>query len=179
MFIDVIVVILLVIAFFKGISKGLIIGIFSFLAIIIGLAAAIKLSAIAAAYLGNNVNISQRWLPVIAFVVVFIVVLLLVRLSAKALENVVQMAMLGWLNRLGGIFFFSLIYLFIFSIILFYANNLNLLNKETVQDSITFPYLQPLAPKIINGLGILLPFLKNMFAELNNFFENIAHKAGQ
>jgi membrane protein required for colicin V production len=151
MFIDVIVVILLVIAFFKGISKGLIIGIFSFLAIIIGLAAAIKLSAIAAAYLGNNVNISQRWLPVIAFVVVFIVVLLLVRHSAKALENVVQMAMLGWLNRLGGIFFFSLIYLFIFSIILFYANNLNLLNKETVQDSITFPYLQPLAPKLLMG----------------------------
>ncbi len=179
MFIDVIVVVLLVIAIFKGISKGLIIGIFSFLAVIIGLAAAIKLSAVAASYLGNNVSISQRWLPVIAFAVVFIIVILVVRLGAKALENIVKMAMLGWLNKLGGVFFFSLIYLFIFSIILFYANNLNMLNKETVQHSIVFPYLQPLAPKIINGLGILLPFLKNMFAELNIFFENIFHKAGK
>lgn len=178
MFIDVIVVILLMIAIFKGVSKGLIIGIFSFLSIIIGLAAAIKLSAVAATYLGNNVNISQRWLPVLAFAVVFIIVILLVRLGARALENIVQMAMLGWLNRLGGVFFFSLIYLFIFSIILFYANNLNLLNRETVQDSITFSYVQPLGPKLINWLGILLPFLKNMFGELNNFFENIAHKAG-
>jgi len=87
MFIDIIVVVLLVIAIFKGISKGLIIGIFSFLAVIIGLAAAIKLSAVAASYLGDNVNISQRWLPVIAFAVVFIVVILLVRLGAKALKK--------------------------------------------------------------------------------------------
>jgi membrane protein required for colicin V production len=118
-------------------------------------------------------------LPVIAFAVVFIIVILLVRVGAKALENIVKMAMLGWLNRLGGIFFFSLIYLFIFSIILFYANNLDLLNKETIQRSIAFTYLQPLAPKIINGLGVLLPFSKNMFAELNIFFENISYKAGQ
>lgn len=178
MFIDIIVVVLLVIAIFKGLRKGLIVGVFSFLAIIIGLAAAIKLSAVAASYLGDNVNISQRWLPVIAFVVVFFIVVLLVRLGAKALESIARVAMLGWLNRLGGVFFFSLIYLFIFSIILFYGSNLNLLNKETAQHSIAFPYLQPLAPKIINVLGSVLPFFKNMFVELSSFFENLSHKAG-
>ena len=87
MFIDFIVVVLLIIAIFKGLSKGLIVGIFSFLAIIIGLAAALKLSALAASYLGENVNISQRWLPVIAFAVVFIIIVLLVRLAAKALAE--------------------------------------------------------------------------------------------
>jgi membrane protein required for colicin V production len=179
MFIDIIVVVLLIIAIFKGLKKGLIVGIFSFLAIIIGLAAAIKLSAVAASYLGDNINISQRWLPVIAFAVVFIIVVLLVRLGAKALENIARIAMLGWLNRLGGVFFFSLIYLFIFSIILFYASNLKLLNHETAQQSIAFPYLQPLAPKIINGLGSVLPFFRNMFVELSSFFENLSHKAGQ
>jgi membrane protein required for colicin V production len=179
MFIDFIVVVLLIIAIFKGLSKGLIVGIFSFLAIIIGLAAALKLSALAASYLGENVNISQRWLPVIAFAVVFIIIVLLVRLAAKALESITRIVMLGWLNRLGGVFFFSLIYLFIFSIILFYAGNLNLLNKETVQHSIVFPYLQPLAPGIINGLGSVFPFFKNMFVELSSFFENLSHKAVQ
>ncbi len=179
MSIDIIVLVLLVIAIFKGLSKGLIVGIFSFLAIIIGLAAALKLSALAASYLGENVNISQRWLPVIAFAVVFIIIVLLVRLAAKALESIMRIAMLGWLNRLGGVFFFSLIYLFIFSIILFYANNLNFLNPQTTQYSITFPYLQPLAPKIINGLGSVMPLFQNMFIELSSFFENLSHKAGQ
>jgi len=51
------------------------------------LAAALKLSALAASYLGENVNISQRWLPVIAFAVVFIIIVLLVRLAAKALAE--------------------------------------------------------------------------------------------
>jgi membrane protein required for colicin V production len=179
MFIDIIVFVLLAIAIFKGLRKGLIVGIFSFLSIIIGLAAAIKLSAVAAAYLGDSVNISQRWLPVIAFGVVFIVVVLLVRLGAKALESITRIAMLGWLNGLGGVILFSLIYLFIFSIILFYANSLNLLSREAAQQSIAFPYLQPLGPKIINGLGSVLPFFKNMFVELSSFFENLSHKAGQ
>jgi len=160
MFIDIIVVVLLIIAIFKGLSKGLIVGIFSFLAIIIGLAAALKLSALVASCLEEDVNISQQWLPVIAFAVVFIIIVLLVRLAAKALESITRIVMLGWLNRLGGVFFFSLIYLFIFSIILFYAGNLNLLSKETVQHSIVFPYLQPLAPRIINGRGVCYLFLK-------------------
>ncbi|HVE60773.1 MAG TPA: CvpA family protein [Chitinophagaceae bacterium] len=158
MFIDIIVAVLLVIAIFKGLRKGLVVGIFSFLAIIIGLAAAIKLSAATASYLGDNTNISQRWLPVIAFAVVFIIVVLLVRLGARALEGIVKLTMLGWLNRFCGVLFFSLIYLFIFSIILFYANNLHLFNQETAKHSIAFPYLQPLGPKIINGLGSVLPF---------------------
>jgi membrane protein required for colicin V production len=179
MSIDIIVLVLLIIAIFKGLSKGLIVGIFSFFAIIIGLVAAIKLSAVAASYLGDNINISQQWLPVIAFAVVFIIVVLLIRVGARALQNIARIAMLGWLNRLGGVFFFSLIYLFIFSIILFYAGNLNFLNSQTTQYSITFPYLQPLAPKIINGLGSVMPLFQNMFIELSSFFENLSHKAGQ
>ncbi len=46
MLIDIIVVILLVMAIFKGLRKGLIVAVFSFLAFLIGLAAALKLSTL-------------------------------------------------------------------------------------------------------------------------------------
>ena len=174
MFIDLVVVVIVVMALFKGLRKGFILAIFSFLAFIIGLAAAIKLSALAAAYLGNNLNISQRWLPFIAFLLVFLIVVFLVRLGAKALEGVVSMAMLGWANKLGGVLFFALLYLFIFSILLFYATQLNLINRETTTVSLTYSYLQPLGPKVIEGLGIVFPFFKNMFAELLLFFEGVS-----
>lgn len=173
MFIDIIVIVLLVWALFKGLRKGLIVGVFSFLAFLIGLAAAIKLSAIAANYIGENVNISQRWLPFIAFAIVFLIVVLLVRLGAKALEGVVNVALLGWANKLGGFLFFALLYLFIFSVLLFYAAQLHLINDSTVQASVTYFYLQPLGPKIINGLGVVLPFFKNMFGELLQFFDGV------
>src|SRR5215207_1167989 len=131
MFLDIIVVVLLLWALWKGIRNGLILGVFSFLAFIIGLAAAIKLSAVAAEYIGANVSISGRWLPIVAFSVVFLIVVLLVRLGARALEGVVNLATLGWMNKLGGILLYALVYLFIFSILLFYTDQLQLINPDT------------------------------------------------
>ena len=178
MFIDVIGSILLVWAGVKGLRNGLIVGLFSFLAFIIGLAAALKLSAVAAEYIGTNTNIGKRWLPFVAFAAVFIIVVLLVRLGAKAIEGALQVAMLGWLNKLGGVILYGLLYLFIFSIILFYAEQLHLLKKETLATSVLYPLIQPIPPKIISALGYFLPFFKNMFYELERFFDGIARKAG-
>lgn len=178
MFIDIIAFILLVWAAFKGLRNGLIVGLFSFFAFIIGLAAALKLSAVAAEYIGTNTNIGKRWLPFIAFAGVFLIVVLLVRLGAKAIEGVIRMAMLGWLNKLGGILLYILLHFFIFSILLFYVDQLHLIKKETLEASVLYPYIQPLAPNIIDALGYLLPFFKNMFVELEGFFDGISRKGG-
>ncbi|HEV7622474.1 MAG TPA: CvpA family protein, partial [Flavisolibacter sp.] len=100
MFIDIIAFVLLIMGIFKGLRKGLIIALFSFLGFIAGLAAALKLSAIAAGYIGTNMNIARKWLPVLAFTGVFIAVFLLIKLGAKMLEKFADLAMLGWLNKL-------------------------------------------------------------------------------
>ena len=178
MFVDVVCLVLLIMAIFKGLRNGLIIGIFSFLAFIIGLAAALKLSAVAAEYIGSNTNIGHRWIPFLAFVAVFLIVVFLVRLGAKALEGVIQIAMLGWLNKIGGVLLYAFIYFFVFSIIVFYVDQLNLIKEETLEASFAYPYIKPLAPKVIDTLGYILPFFKNMFAELQLFFDDISKKAG-
>ena len=72
MVIDIITVILLAMALWKGYSRGFIVAIFSFLAILIGLAAAIKLSVIVTGWLSSSTNISKDWLPVISFAAVMI-----------------------------------------------------------------------------------------------------------
>jgi membrane protein required for colicin V production len=175
MLIDILVLVLLVMALFKGLRNGLIIAVFSLLAFMIGLAAALKLSAVAADYLGKNSSLSGRWVPVLAFLLVFIAVVLLVRLGAKMLEKVLSLAMMGWLNKIGGVLFYVLLYLFIFSIVLFYATQLKIIQTETAQVSISYPYLYPLAPKVMEGLGVVLPFFKNSFAQLEAFFDGLAH----
>jgi membrane protein required for colicin V production len=177
MFIDVVCLLLLLWATFKGLRNGFIVGVFSFLAFIIGLAAALKLSTVAAEYIGAHTNIGQRWIPFIAFAAVFLIVVLLVRLGAKAIENVIRVAMLGWLNRLGGILLYVLLYLFVFSIILFYVEQLHVIKEETLGASAAYPYIKPLGPKFIGALSYILPFFKNMFAELEVFFEGVSYKA--
>jgi membrane protein required for colicin V production len=101
MMIDIIFVILLVLALIHGYRRGLIVAVFSLVSIVVGLAAAIKLSAVVANHLGNTVKVSDKWLPVISFAIVFIVVVLLIRLGARAIQKLTEALMLGWLNRLG------------------------------------------------------------------------------
>lgn len=174
MLIDLILAVLLVMAIWKGYRRGLIVGIFSLVAAIIGLAAALKLSAVVAGYIGKSVKISDEWLPVISFIVVFIVVILLIRLGANAIERTVEVVMLGWLNKLGGIILYATLYTIVFSVLLFYAEQLKLLKPATIQQSLSYAWVQPIGPWIINGFGTVIPVFKDMFGELESFFEGVA-----
>jgi len=177
--IDIVFAVLIVIAIIKGFQKGLIVALFSIIAFIIGIAAALKLSAVVAGYLQHNMSVSARWLPFISFAIVFLGVVLLVRLGAKLIEKTFQMAMLGWVNRIGGIILFALLYTIIFSIFLFYAEKIHLLEPATIQSSQTFPYIQPWAPKVMDGFGKIIPIFKGMFTELDNFFSGVSAKIQQ
>ena len=173
MIIDVIFAVILVIAIFKGLSKGFIIAVFSLLAFIIGLAAAMKLSTYAAQYLEGSTNISARWLPFISFLLVFLLVVILVRLVAKMIEKSVEFAMLGWLNRLLGVVLYSMLYITIFSVVLFYAVQMNLFRQETINASRTYTFIEPWGPYVINGFGSIIPWFRDMFEELKQFFGSI------
>lgn len=174
MIIDIIFFIIIVLAIIKGYQRGLVVGLFSLVSIIVGLAAAIKLSAVVAGYIGKAVKVSEEWLPVIAFFVVFIAVVILIRLGANAIEKAVEVVMLGWLNKLAGILLYVTIYTIVFSVLLFYAEQINLIQPDTIEKSVTYSYVQPWGPKVINGLGSVIPFFKDMFEELSAFFSGLA-----
>jgi membrane protein required for colicin V production len=176
MFIDVIFAIILVAALIKGFQRGLIVAVFSLLAFVIGLAAALKLSAVVAGWLGSSTSISAKWLPVISFALVFLGVVLLVRWGAKLIEKTFQVAMMGWVNRIGGMLFFTALYIVIFSIFLFYADKIKLVSPETIQASVTYPFIQPWGPTAIDNFGKLIPIFKDSFTELEIFFGRLAAK---
>ena len=176
MIIDVLFLLVMVIAIFKGLSKGLIVGIFSLLAFIIGLAAALKLSAIVALYLGKNITSATKWLPVISFLLVFIVVILVVGLGARLIKKAVDLAFLGWLDRLAGMVLYIIIYTVIFSIFLFFAEKIFILKADVVNSSVVYKFVAPWGPKVIDNLGGIVPLFKDMFLQLEHFFEGIAQK---
>ena len=176
MVIDIIFVILMVLALIQGYRRGLIVAVFSLISIIVGLAAAIKLSAVVANHLGHSVKVSDKWLPVISFAIVFIVVVLLIRLGAKAIQKLTEALMLGWANRLGGIVLYAVIYITIFSVVLFYANQVKIIKPDTIKASVTFPFISPWGPKAIDGFAHVIPFFRDMFTQLEDFFSRIPEK---
>jgi membrane protein required for colicin V production len=174
--IDIVFAILIIIACIKGYQKGLIIALFSIIAFIIGLAAALKLSSVVAGWLGTNVHIGAKWLPFLSFAIVFFAVVLLVRWGGKIIEKTFQMALLGWVNRLGGIVFYAALYIIIFSVFLFYAQKVDLIKPASIQASQTYNFVQPWAPIIIDNLGKVIPLFKDMFTELETFFNAVGNK---
>jgi membrane protein required for colicin V production len=173
MFIDIVFLLLILLACVKGYTKGLIIALFSIIGFIAGLAAALKLSVYASEKLSTTFNASGKWLPFISFILVFLVVVVLVNLGAKLIQKSVEMLMLGWLNRLGGIILYALLYSILFSIFLFYAVQLKIVSVNTVSASQVYPYIQPLGPWVMESLGKVIPAFKDMFTQLEEFFGKV------
>lgn len=175
MLIDLAFVLLIMLGCIKGYRKGLIIALFSFFAFIAGLAAALKLSSVVAERLSTNMDIPARWLPVLSFLAVFVIVVILVNLAGKILQETVESLLLGWVNRIGGVLLFTLLYCIIFSVFLFYAKQMHLLSEENARSSLTYGYIQPFGPAAINIIGDIIPFFKDMFISLEVFFNKVSN----
>jgi membrane protein required for colicin V production len=176
MIIDIIFLIILLIAIFKGLQRGLIVAIFSVFALIAGLAAAMKLSVVVAGYLKDSIHLSAKWLPVISFILVFIIVVLLVRWTASLLQAAINFALLGWINKLGGVLLYAAIYTAIFSVLLFYGTKSGFIANNTITVSKTYNFIEPWGPVLINGVGKIIPFFKDMFTQLEDFFNHLSHQ---
>lgn len=176
MLIDIIFAILMIMALIQGYRRGFIVAVFSFVAIIVGLAAALKLSTVVARHIGTAVKVSEKWLPFLSFFVVFIIVVVLIRLGAKVIQRFSETVMLGWLHRLAGIVLYAAIYTTIFSILLFYLGQMKILSSESIQASVTYSFIRPWGPKAMDILSAIMPFFKNMFTELEDFFGRMSQK---
>jgi membrane protein required for colicin V production len=85
--------------------------------VVIGLAAAIKLSAVVAGQVKDFVRY-PKWLPILSFILVFILVVILVRWCANLIQAALKLAMLGWLNKIGGVVLYAILFTAVYSIFL-------------------------------------------------------------
>lgn len=178
MLIDILFIICMVLALFKGYRNGLIVAVFSLVSIIVGLAAAMKLSVYVAKQLGEHTSVSQSWLPFLSFALVMIVVVILIRLGANALQKMAELVLLGWLNKLAGVVLYAVLYTLVLSVVLFFAEKLHLFDQNTIATSKVHGFIQPWGPKAIDGIGKLIPLFSDMFGNLTGFFESVGKTQG-
>ena len=141
---DIVFIGMMITAVIKGLRNGLIVAVFSIIGWILGLYAALKFSDALAELLKDSINISERWLSIIAFILIFSAVTLIIGLGARIVEKTFEFALMGWLNRIGGIFFYVLLYTLIFSVIVYFADKVKLLSEETISSSKVYPFIEPI-----------------------------------
>ncbi len=169
MIIDFFTLLIIVWAILKGYGKGFIVAIASFFALYIGLAVALKFSVKVSHWFQNHGH-NSNWMPFLSFILVIIAVIILVRLGATLLQKAMELFMLGWLNRIAGMLVYIIIFLSIYSTILFYATKMEILTNDLIKESKTYFIVAPLGPKIISFMGNIIPFFDGLFNELKLYF---------
>jgi membrane protein required for colicin V production len=172
--IDILFFIFIFIAIVHGWRKGLILALFSMLCGLIGLAAAVKLSAVLATHMKSDLHVTSRWLPVFAFIIVFVFVIIIIRWAGRILEKLIKMVLLEWLNKLGGILLFLVLYLSVYSVILFYGTKTQIISKQMMDNSHFYSLIAPFGPAVIRFITGFIPFGQDMFVALEGFFDRIA-----
>lgn len=163
---DIVAGIILLLLFLKGLKNGFVIELASLAALVLGLVGAVKFSDLAAQWLSGYFQ--SQYLSVMAFVLVFVLVVLAVHLVARGIDRLLKAVALGWLNRLVGAFFGLLKGAFLLSALLLlldaFGLSLWLFSPEIQASSLLYKPLSQFAPRVMEWLNVsidhLLPALQ-------------------
>ncbi len=154
---DIIFLVPVLFALYRGFKKGLIHMIASLAALILGIIGAIKLRPVFASLLDSFFNISSDHMNVIAFAVAFVSIVLIVHLAAFMVDKLVKAVALSFVNRVLGMAFGVLVTLFVISMILWPINQVNaekqIIKPKHIEGSLLYKPLSAIAPA-------LFPYLK-------------------
>lgn len=140
-----------------GIVRGLMSGFVRSLSVFIGLILGVYLAQIYAPDLSPTISewftLSARQCLSLAYVVIFIAVMLLVAIVARILDKFLHLILLGWLNKLLGAlfgFFKWAIILSLFIMLIEYANSkFEFLTPEKKSESLLYEPIKSVVPTIM------------------------------
>ena len=154
--IDIIIICCFLPSLYFGAKNGFIRQIISLVIIILGIKLSISFSPHVAEWLQSRVEFQPMWISVISFVAVFAAVAIVLSLVEKLLDSLIDVTMLGWLNRLLGIVFSMLKVAVILSLVAYFVNSANelvgFISEEKLAESNFFKPLLDLSDKIFPAL---------------------------
>lgn len=104
-YLDILLVIPLIIGAWRGFKKGLIIELFTLLALLVGIYAGIHFSDFVAGLMKDNMGMTSDYVPVIAFTITFLGVGAAVYFAGKMLEKAISVVALSPVNKMLGLLF--------------------------------------------------------------------------
>jgi membrane protein required for colicin V production len=146
---DIVIIVVLLYGFIKGIKEGLFVEAASLVALIAGVYGAIHFSYIASDFLKDKLNWEQKYITLLAFALTFAVLVIVISLIGKLLTKVADFAHLGWINKIAGGGFGALKWALIFSVILMifdrFNNTISLVSQENKNKSMLYEPVKNLA----------------------------------
>ena len=154
--IDIVFVIPLCWAAYKGFTKGLIVEIAAVLSLLLGIYFSIAFADTLAIWLLKKYSFSYQFAIILAFVLAFVTVVIAVYFLAKLVESLAKAIALNLINKIGGSVFSIVKYMLIISVIIsvfayFHADKL-VFSPENQEKSLLYKPVEKIAPLLIPKL---------------------------
>lgn len=163
----------MVIGAIGGFRKGFILEIVSLLALILAVIGGFHFLHWGIAILTEKFEMAGKFLPFLAFFLIFIAIILTVNMVGRIIRKIAHMAFLGGLDKLAGAILGALKFIFFFSLIIWGFQVFGIgLPQHLQDDSFLYLYIVSVAPATVDLFGYIIPAssgLLDKIAELLNF----------
>lgn len=170
---DIVLIILLAIGAIRGFGKGLIMEIAGLLALVIGLFGAFQLVDWGASLLRHfQIDIGESWAPIIAFIILFILILVSVYLLGRFVKAVLHITPLGIMDSFLGSVVGLIKWAFGISLVLWIIEVLEVgFVARTFNDSLVLPYISQLAPLFVDFIAMAIPYFQELLSSIEALFK--------
>lgn len=168
---DIILLILLAMAVYKGWTKGFIMAVFVFISYFVALALAFHFSGTVEGYIRTHSSSDSKWFSFLSFILVMIAGIIAVRLVGKLIEKSAELMLLGLVNKFLGILVMAIIYITFFAVTLVYCTRFGLVGDGQSNDSKSISYLLRYGHWLVSHFSEWLPALKNLFNETKDIIK--------
>lgn len=157
--IDIIILICCIPALVQGFRKGFISQAVSLVSLVLGAWLAFKFSEPVGEWIKTMADVNGVILQVLSFTLIFLVVYLVLLLLGKIIQSLVKVVMLGWLDKLLGVFFALLKMLLILGLIIICIDAVNstlpIIPSKTLDESVLYHPIKSVA-------DVVFPYLKEL-----------------
>lgn len=156
-----------------GFRKGLLLEIVGILAFVLGIIGGFKLMELGMTYLDGYFEDFDHLLPFISFLIIFLGILLLVNLLGKAVKKVMDMTLLGGVDKFAGAVVGVAKWAIGLSIVLWLTTEFGIELPGENQDLVLYPYLRELGPNLIKSMSVVLPFAEEMIDSIRELISPV------
>ena len=168
---DLILLIPLLIGAYTGYKRGLIMELVGIIALIIAVLGAFKLLHTGIEFLSKYIPEYSNFIPFIAFIGIFIGILILVNMLGHATKKFLDLTILGVFDNFAGAIIGIFKWAFLVSIVLWLSLQVNLVVPNALTEkSILYPHIVGLAPKVGEYISAIFPFASDLFESIKDLF---------
>lgn len=169
---DFVILIILLAGAYRGYQKGLLREVIAVIALIAGIIGAIQWMPSGADFLSRTFDLTSELLPVFAFFLIFIAIVLFLSLAGRLLKLVIDLTPIGFVDGIGGALLGMLKWALGISILLWILDTAQV-ELPVGDESMIYVNIKQIAPYVFQHLGEWSPLLEEFISSIKRIFSEI------